>query len=285
MIASIFYNQVAWHNLLCGFIRPYIQQNQNNISHWRVSLSTYRGEHITVEINPANEHFALKEDFCKKAEAFLENFPSPMKAVKYPLDGLFMDYPNNTIEYDIEEPHLTINDSLHAVKQQLSEIILYALADQEIDIESIFTLIVYLQFGIIKAGFTNTRTARVNTLKLVLHLTTHDNGDSNDKQREDETQQFVALFDYNKEIFVEIIEDIWTKENYETGLHWMAQWENACKTYLQTNEFHVAFMLLSQAAYQQTGLNGDKILLNASKQILKIFNQVTKKMDGIIRIA
>ena len=130
MVASIFYNQVAWHELLSGFISPYIQQNQNNILHWHLSLSTYRGEHISLVIEPNGENTGLEEDFGKKAGAFLANFPSPMKVIKYPLDGLFMDYPNNTIEYNIEALSPPVdNQSLLAVKQQLSEIMLQALAD------------------------------------------------------------------------------------------------------------------------------------------------------------
>jgi len=286
MVASIFYNQVAWHELLSGFISPYIQQNQNNILHWHLSLSTYRGEHVTLIIEPKQNNAQLEEDFKKKADNFLANFPSPMKAIEYPLNGFFMDYHSNTVEYNIEALYSTANNSgMLAVKQQLSEIILQALGGQEIDIESIFSFIVYLQLGIIKAGFTSTKTARVNTLKLVLHLTTQDTSDNNDKTSEEETQRFIDLFEYNKEIFVEIVEDIWNKEKYDAELNWMEQWENTCKEYLQSSEFHTAFMLLSQIAYQQAGLNGDKILLNASKQILKIFNQVTKKMEGIIRIA
>jgi hypothetical protein len=286
MVASIFYNQVAWHELLSGFISPYIQQNQDNILNWHLSLSTYRGEHVILIIEPKQNNAQLEEDFKKKADDFLANFPSPMKAIEYPLNGLFMNYYNNTVEYNIEALYATVgNPSLLAVKQHLSEIILQALGGQEIDMESIFSFIVYLQLGIIKAGFTSTKTARINTLKLVLHLTTQDDGDSNGKASEEETQRFIDLFEYNKEIFVEIVEDIWNKEKYDAELNWMEQWENACKEYLQSNEFHIAFMLLSQIAYQQAGLNGDKILLNASKQILKIFNQVTKKMEGIIRIA
>jgi hypothetical protein len=287
MVASIFYNQIAWHELLSGFICPYIQQSQNNILHWHLSLSTYRGEHVTLVIEPKQENVQFEEDFKKKADDFLANFPSPMKAIAYPLDGLFMDYHSNTVEYNIEVLYSTANNPslLITIKQQLSEIILQALGGQEIDIESIFSFIVYLQLGIIKSGFTSTKTARVNTLKLVLHLTTQDGGDSNYKASDEEIQRFIDLFEYNKEIFTEIVEDIWNKEKYEAELNWMEQWENACKEYFQTSEFHIAFMLLSQVVYQQVGLNGDKILLNASKQILKIFNQVTKKMEGLIRIA
>jgi hypothetical protein len=286
MVASIFYNQVAWHELLSGFISPYIQQNQNNILHWHLSLSNYRGEHVTLIIAPKQNNAQLEEDFKKKVDDFLANFPSPLKAIEYPLNGFFMDYRSNTVEYNIEILYSTANNpGMLAVKQHLSEIILQALSGQEIDIESIFSFIIYLQLGILKAGFTNTKTARVNTLKLVLHLTTQDDGDCNNKTSEEETQRFINLFDYNKEIFAEIVEDIWNKEKYEAELNWMEQWENICKEYLQTSEFHLAFMLLSQVAYQQAGLNGDKTLLNASKQILQIFNQVTKKMEGIIRIA
>lgn len=286
MVVSIFYNQVAWHELLKDFISPYLQQNQDTILHWYISLSTYRGEHITLEIEFRDNSLQFEEYFNKEVNTFLENYPSPMKIIDYPLDGLFMDYENNTVYYNIEAHHNTDNQNLTSIiRQQLSEIILCTLEDQEIDIESIFTLIVYLQLGIIKAGFTNTKTARINTLKLVLHLTTQDDIDPNDKAKAEETERFIKLFEYNKDIFVEIIEDIWSKEKYEDELRWMGQWENVCKDYLNTNEFHVAFMLLSKIAYQQTGLNGDKILLNASKQILKIFNQVTKKNEGIIRIA
>jgi hypothetical protein len=287
MVASIFYNQIAWHELLSSFVGPYIQQNQNNILHWHLSLSTSRGEHVTLVIEPKPENAALEDDFKKRADDFLANLPSPMKAIEYPLDGLLMDYPGNTIEYNNEALYPTVNNSgWHAVKQQLSEIILQALSGQEIDIESIFSFIVYLQLGIIKAGFTTTKTARVNTLKLVLHLTTQGGSSNNsDKGSEEKTQRIIELFEYNREIFVEIVEDIWNKEKYEAELNLMEQWENTCKEYLQTSEFHIAFMFLSQVAYQQVGLNGDKILLNASKQILKIFNQVTKKMEGIIRIA
>lgn len=286
MVASIFYNQVGWHELLSGFISPYIQQNQNNILHWHLSLSTYRGEHVTLIIEPKQNNAQLEEDFKKKADDFLTNFPSPMKVIEYPLNGFFMDYHSNTVEYNIDVPYSTAyNPGMLAVKQQLSAIILHALGGQEIDTESIFSFIVYLQLGIIKAGFTSAKTARVNTLKLVLHLTTQDDGDSNDKGSEEETQRFIDLFEYNKDIFVEIVEDIWNKEKYDAELNWMEQWESACKEYLQNSEFHIAFMLLSQIAYEQVGLNGGKILLNASKQILKIFNQVTKKMEGIIRIA
>ena len=285
MVASIFYNQPTWQKLLCNFIDPFVKENQSKIAHWHLSLSTYRGAHINF-VFQANQGNDLTEIFKISAQQYLENYPSAIQAIDYPLDTLFMDYPVNTVEYDNERLYpTTFDSSLFSIRQHLSEIIIQTLGEHEIDIESIFTLIVYLQFGIIKAGFTNTKTARINTLKLVLHLTTQSETPNPNQADEEKSKHFIALFEYNKDIFKEIIEEIWSDEPYSSELQWMTGWEDECKNYLQDREFHVVFLLLSQIAYQQAGLNSNGILLDASRQILKIFNQVTRTMEGIIRLA
>ncbi|MDB5119778.1 MAG: hypothetical protein JWN56_996 [Sphingobacteriales bacterium] len=289
MIVSIFYNQESWHELMTMLIKPFIEREQSSFKHWSIYLSTNRGEHITILIEPKKSSNKTHEErFLAQAELFLTESPSAIKVIEYPLTSVFQDFASNSIELNVDNllVNSTGDDRLILAKQQLSEIIIDVLADQEIDIESIFTFLIYLQLGIIKAGFTNTKRARVNTLKLLLFLNTQENNSGDlDAPTIQENQQFVELFEYNKNTFVEIVEDIWNKDKYDDDLEWMKKWESISTSFLNETDFHQVFISLSKIAYDHLGLNGSKIQNSSSKQVLKIFNQVTKNMDKVIRIA
>jgi hypothetical protein len=287
MIVSIFYNQEWWHKLLADVIKPFIESERGELKYWYVSLNTNRGEHITVAFDAESSNAeVIKNKFLTQVNAYLSNSPSAIKEINYPLEGIFMDYPNNSIELDIDTPINLSDNSMIAVRQQFSEIVLEVGSSRVMDIESIFAFIIYLQLGIIKAGYSNSKRARMASLKLLLFLNTQEGGatDANSTEASNNIP-FIQIFDVNKDLIGEIVEDIWRGGEQDADLKWMENWELICRQFSAGREFHEAFVLLSRICYEQLGLYGGNIQNIASKQLLKIFNQAAKSMNSMMRIA
>lgn len=285
MTVSVFYNQEQWQELMANMIKPFIESERGDLMHWYVSLNTSRGEHITVAFDPENS--TSKAKFLPLASSYLSLSPSAIKEISYPLDGLFMDYPNNSIQLDIDM-HINQGDkSIASLRRKFSEILLVIGSSWEMDMESIFTFIVYLQLGIIKAGYDNSKRARMAGLKLLLFLNTQDGGGATDETMTENPNNmpFIRIFDINKNLIGEIIEDIWSGREQDQELQWMEEWEAACHPFFADREFHQAFVLLSRVCYEQLGLYGGNIQNLASRQLLKIFIPAIKRVNSMIRIA
>jgi hypothetical protein len=287
MKVSIFYNQEQWHELLAKVINPFIETERGELTYWYISLDTNRGEHITVALDPENKNAdVIKNKFLTQAGSYLSNSPSAINEVNYPLDGIFMDYPNNSIELDIDTPINLADKSIIAVRRQFSEILLEVGSSRVMDMESIFTFIIYLQLGIMKAGHSNSKRARMASLKLLLFLNTNEGGavDANITEASNDIP-FIQIFEGNKDLIGEIVEDIWSGREQDADLKWMENWELICRQFIAGKEFHEAFVLLSRICYEHLGLYGGNTQNIASRQLLKIFNQAIKSMNSIIRIA
>ncbi len=287
MIVSVFYNQEWWHELLAKVITPFIESERAGLTYWHVSFSTYRGEHIIVAFDPENSNAeVIRNKFLAQVGSYLSNFPSAIKEINYPFDGIFMDYPNNSIELDIDT-HINLADnSMNAVRRKFSEILLKVGSNRVMDMESIFTFIIYLQLGIIKAAYSNSKRARMASLKLLLFLNTHDGGATDANMTEASNNlPFLQIFVVNKDLICEIVEDIWSGREQDTELKWMENWESICRNFFGGMEFYEAFVLLSRMCYEHLGLYGGYIQNIASRQLLKIFNHATKNMNSMMRIA
>src|SRR5690606_30518776 len=99
MQISVFYSRSSLHHLITKVIRPFIEleKQQNNIENWFVALRNVQGDHIDLSIQSANSG-QLQKKFLEVTSQFLVCNPSSENAVKYPLTGLFMNYPNNSIQ-------------------------------------------------------------------------------------------------------------------------------------------------------------------------------------------
>jgi hypothetical protein len=126
MDISIFYARNMWHKLMNELIYIFIQ-NTKGIAGYSLKLSTHRGNHIKLKLqtNKAQAN-VLAEKADSYIRDFLKNNPSLSTASRFPENGIFLDFENNSVHYGApEEP---IMDSLEIddknLEQQLSSLLM-----------------------------------------------------------------------------------------------------------------------------------------------------------------
>ncbi|HCN83946.1 MAG TPA: hypothetical protein DIT07_10065 [Sphingobacteriaceae bacterium] len=270
MVVSVFYIRSSWNNLFTQVIKPFIIQHQSNIKSWCIYFSSTHGDHITLAIKTV-DNVRIEKNFLETAGNFLSLNPSEKNIIEFPLEDFFMDYPNNSIQFNKSKSlaHSWDNSSQKDRQQAISKALIEALGNDVIDMESIYTFLIYMQLGIIQSAYPDIRIACSLAPNILICW-----GNTEDIENEKADYEFtglIQLFKNNKEIFRKIIKDVW-KEHYNSELRWLYEWESACRKFIKT-DFSEEFISLSTLLCKHLGLNEKmveisfQLIFNAFKQL------------------
>lgn len=279
---SLFSNKKNWHRVLSEAVAPFTESN-TQINAYQVEFNYLSGENIRLSLLT---ELGNKEALSRKADNYFKNyfanaglFTAP---VKLPVDGMFMPFPANTIQYGLyppktvntEEPHHYIRSA------NLSKIILNALND-EIDDDTTITFAYYLHIALIKAihGY-------VNDPDVLFTIITANSSANVSNIHEPSVTA-------NIDLMVEITHDVMKNEVFDIELDWLNNWFKLCKIYLQDidnstldsaslNEYYQSNV---GTIYKHLGLNahGQYLLFCfISKALAQYFMITTKEQTEVI---
>jgi|GEM_PF-4740083 len=282
---TIFYNQSEWHKLIRKFIEPLhnkaIETELFEFLH--IYLGTYKGDHVEVRFNYSDDDGNLILKFSTDLTLFLSQNQSFTIPTSYPLSGFFMDFPNNTFilnKNSIDFSEKFNKNELQIVRAKITSFILKVLASNDIDVETLFTFVIYLQLGFIKTSFPSVHEAYLNMSNLADSFFLKGDIKSDlvaDMLTKEYSDPIKKLFEDNKTMLKEIIDEIWYSNYIDPAMSWMKEWEACCKLILGVYDFQQSFIAISEAIYQQIGASKNTSQINVSIQMisesLKMFNE------------
>lgn len=279
---SIYYDQAEWHHLILNFINPLLTRERisGKLKTYGLYLGNMRGDHIRLVINIAEEKTVFQEKLTELLHSFLTSHPSvKLKTQEYPIKGFFKDYENNSFWFDKYSSVFIIDEHAENINQRISECIIKALGGQEIEQEMIYTFMVYMQLGAIKAAYPDIKAAGSKMDELISYL--DEPVETDEETLGDSTvysNELTHLFENNKSTLVEILGDVWNENGYEEEIAWMESWVTICKLYIGQADFRVCYISLSKLIYRHLGFALDTYLLSLSSElILNAFNQCTEE--------
>ena len=246
---SLFSSKVNWHGLLSEAIVPFTQTNRL-LKGYKVEFNYLSGENIRLGLLTDLDN---EDALATNADIYLKNYfekANLQKApIKLPVDGIFMPFTSNTIQYGLYPPvTIGLNDlDRHTLSINLSKIIVTALQD-EIDDETIITFAFYLQISLVKVMY-----KLLNDEDLLLAVIP-----STDNFKADDN----ALS--NLSLMKEITDDVIQTEEFDSELNWLNDWIGDCKTALLTagkteantiSNMKSIYNLRVQTVYSHLGIN------------------------------
>lgn len=278
---SIYYDQTAWHYLILHFIRPFLNEERDSgrLKTYGLYLGNMRGDHIRLVINVTEDKIAFEERLTGLLQHFLTTNPSvKTKEQQYPIKGFFMDYRNNSFWFD-KYSSVFVLDAPEAenINERVSKCIIEALGSQEIEREMIYTFMIYMQLGAIKAAYPDIKIAGSKMPALINSLEEPDKLNEDTETFGDSTaygQELAHLFENNKNILVEILGDVWNENGYGEEIEWIDGWVEICRLFIGQADFHGCYVSLSTIIYRHLGFAIDPYLLSLSSElILNAFNR------------
>jgi len=160
--AFLFYRESSWPILFNRLLKPFIDDllHQDRIAGFTLFLQKIRGDHIrmTLHAREAGSLYAntLKEDLKKDVHRFFSCCPSV--ATPPPSSGayFFMDFPPNTLYFDLPDHRPRIWETQLPVDtgplaQEVSQILLAGLSAEDADDTDLTTIALYLELALLKA--------------------------------------------------------------------------------------------------------------------------------------
>ncbi|RYY36116.1 MAG: hypothetical protein EOP46_07635 [Sphingobacteriaceae bacterium] len=275
---SIFYDREQWGKLLGEAIFPFIDSEKELINTYYVHLEVSPRDHIKLTMKstePGNTE--LESRFLDYMDQYLLDNPSEAVHTQHNF------YPNNTAwvnQYNESDFYLADDErGFDYIREKIADA-LRQLAVDTIDTSSMYTFIFYLQLGLLKANYTD-----VNQLKAEIDLIT-----TSLKAQYKDPSKFInattnkvgkQFFTSNKEILIEIIDDIWGELHYNPDLQWLGEWIEACKYFIKDANFTASFILISRLVYDSLGLMNNKLLPLSLQIITSAFNEKAKYQISI----
>lgn len=196
---SIFYSEKDWHALLRKAIFPFLRGAKVNYEfNYIINLNKERGDNIglTININPL-----LADNFLSQFNIFfnnfLHNYPSVFK-FEYTSDvPLFMNFPNNSIQYGIHKFCPKFKDEydrqLTNLLEQSSFVFFKELSKTTFDVEDACSIVIYFNIALL---LTNPFLIEVYKKDISLEFQNHQM-----------LSEFENRYQTNKELLSEIFQD------------------------------------------------------------------------------
>jgi len=274
MIVSVFYRKQNWHKLLFYFSKYKIRL-ELSLDCFYIFLSEDRGEHVTFCLKFHHYEQKIEEVFFNDLQRFLTAEKSSDLLYSYPLNDIFENYPNNS--YLIHHGYFSSINSFSEkqtskIRSFISEIISTVFVNEKIEVESIYTFLIYLQFSALKSVFSDIDRA-LNTLKKILKqlLKTEVDVDKteNGSSYKDEMESIINMFINNQDILIEIFEEIWLVRKGNSNLKWIKKWELLCVDFVRFKQFKTGFIQLNGLVFEHLGLSKEKNLHSSLQLITK----------------
>jgi len=154
LTTSLFCEKKHWSKIISEVIPDFLNTSLNKEIHEiqiYLQFNYLGGENIRLAFF---SNFENVNDSAKQLDAFFKNFLSklliPKNTHELPINGFFIPFPQNTIQYGLYSP--IVNKNLEFV---ISQTIIDALFDEFVDDECILTLTLYLTLGTMKVAISS----------------------------------------------------------------------------------------------------------------------------------
>jgi colanic acid/amylovoran biosynthesis glycosyltransferase len=154
----------------------------------------------------------------------------------------------------------------NVIRYHISQAISKALVTEQIERESSFAFIFYMQAAFIKTNYPEFVSSKCEIISVIDQLSII----LNSKNAEISENIANSVFDENHNILMEILSDV-RKHNYRSGeLEWLMSWENFCKEYLASEKnFRDTFIDITTLICFHLNIHDFNQVLISSKLILK----------------
>lgn len=220
---SLFCNKKNWHYVLSNGIAPFVA-NCVALKSYAVEFSYLSGENIRLMLLTEDKAAAALAKYADEHfKAYFDKANLSVVKPDLPVEGIFMQFPSNSIQYGLYPPQSITGDDLknYAISVELSKVITSTLKD-EIDDETVITFAFYLQVALIKAIRQVTGNLEVLSSGL------------SEAPQADKYQPDGSVL-ANSALMKEIANDIWYTEEFYDELGWINSWVSCCKTLLTKN--------------------------------------------------
>lgn len=206
-----------WHLLLSEAINPFFTTNLDRIEALVLEFNYIGGENIRMALltNEGNADRLSSEADLFFKNAFLR-LPFHNKKIALPVQGLFLPFPNNSIQYGLYRGDYRN----YRLQKELSLLMIEALSEESIDDETIVTFAFYLHISLMKVMLKYHTGSTEELLKL--YHSSHSTGT--------EVSEFSLIknkFEDNKDMLKEIFLDIMNPVIENTPPNWLSNWEAA----------------------------------------------------------
>jgi hypothetical protein len=243
LATSLFSRKNRWGNLL-GEIELFVNKwmNKNHTNNYLLEFNYLSGENIRFAFLSASEHTGC---FVKQMDEhfkyFFLNSGNPENEPLLPTAGIFMPFPQNTIQYGLYMP-VIISDlkeiEKYSIQIELSAIIIEALRQEEINDEVILTFSYYLIIAFIIILIRNGLFLKAELIAFY-----------SDSESNNDIECTSSKFSDNKEILFEITNSIINSNQAGDRPSWLEKWINVCEIEIKNN-----FLFTSQSNFMATHL-------------------------------
>ena len=216
--ASLFCCTSNWGKLFQDGILSFIKSDEAKfVKNYTIELNYLSGTNIRFSLlteyenalSTAQSLHVFFNDFFKGANL------DDNKAA-FPVDGIFMPFPSNSIQFGLFEQ--TLSDQIDIeFEQELSKVLLVALSQAEVTGETIFTLGFYLN------------TTAVKVLSSYYHIPSLTETTTYAVEKD-----IVEGYNFASNCLVEVTHSIFEMTSFDEDLQWLKDWEEICKEKIAT---------------------------------------------------
>jgi hypothetical protein len=226
----IFYNHKCWKDIVVNCLLPLICSAEGELDSYTIYFCHDRGDHIKMSFRALiGNHKFNKDKFEDPVRQFISKHPSIGEQGQFPLDDkVFMDYPNNSVVWNIRElcPHQNTKPAYDRLKRTISLVILIEVSAHSADFEEVFSFLVYGHLLALKAmgeSLTETKATSCEIIDFIKDMP------QQPYNKDVVYSQFVDhLFASNGENLQAIVSDIWKGALANSCGEWVVLWQKAC---------------------------------------------------------
>lgn len=266
---SVFYRQDSWQELLRSeCISRFISRHRAEGRPFQIDFGSVQGQNISIGFNPRSEKEI--QEFVGELKSFVKSNPSVNTGNKFPVDGFFMDFPNNAVfsgggSLDVNRAKLIDQVSYLEIKTKVSALIVEKLAEDKVDEDNIFSFLLALQFRLAEALFPARKEAKVKIRTVVNILSQRLHVEAQVKIDE----QLMDIFLDNIDEFRDMGGVMWHKKPSEDM--WLDSWEKTCKEVVSEQTDRVAlFLKISTLIFEQVNVVDNYKLLLSCKLLYNV---------------
>lgn len=279
ILISIFYPKDGWHHLLRDCLFPTITSNKVLIdeSKYYIHFCTLQGYHLrlSVVVN-SDKELLFKDVISKSINEFLISFPSVSAKLCFPLDGFFMNYPNNSLQYNIYRPYPAVTSGFdeHLLLQLRNEITLLIkqkLVYNVIDDDTLLSAAIEIQSCIAKGLFNAPDDWILNFVKVIMTIQKDFDLDVCDRLE----VKANLIIKVNSDDLLLIAKNLLVIENYSRLCH-------LCQSLSHKSiNRRAVFLRMNSILFEHLGLQKKYLLLLSTKITFHVF-KLSKLYDSTL---
>ena len=228
---SLFCSRRIAHQVLKEGVQPFIKQCRanNEFRTWFFAFNTQSGENIRLSLQvPANQAAVISIHSKAHFSSFFKQHNFPQTPLHFPLKELFLPFPENSIRFGLYYMRTVEKEMIPDVTQRISEVMMEALGETEIDEEAVLTLCLYFHL-VLKKKILEVCPDNEQLLKVfyIIDATTDSSILAFWKERTD----------HNQSVVKEICDDTYDPEFYKHQ-PWITRWEGLCTEAILNGDFN-----------------------------------------------